>query len=434
MSNILGAIKVEYLEIEPISGGKGKDLTENTVSINYYEDILEPAVSMTIDIMSSYNIVSELPIRGGEKVTCEFSLPSGKFIMDGENAMYVYKVGNVNTERQSEIFTLYLTTRENFSNETARCFKKYKDSQSISEHVKNILKDNLHTTKFDEKNIETTRNSYSFYGSARKPFNVIQWLAPKSVPVSVSKSGDSGEDGTKFGEAKGTGGYLFYQNRNGFNFKSVESLVSNTSVGSDTGYKAKYITKGFGAIEAGSSENVFQIIHYSLDKNIDVRKSLRVGMYSNMTVSINMASHEVSYYKYDLPKELGATLGGDGMDTPSEMFGSYPSRQIMRTTDHGVTNLKNPSSRDASDMAKSFSRYNLLFTQSLNILVPCNIKLMAGDIVHCELPSLEAGKGKDIDTKRSGNYLIKEVCHHFSKNQNTTSLKLIRDSYGVYGT
>ncbi len=59
---------------------------------------------------------------------------------------------------------------------------------------------------------------------------------------------------------------------------------------------------------------------------------------------------------------------------------------------------------------------------------------MAGDIIHCELPSLEAGKGKDIDTKRSGNYLIKEVCHHFSKNQNTSSLKLIRDSYGVYGT
>ena len=122
------------------------------------------------------------------------------------------------------------------------------------------------------------------------------------------------------------------------------------------------------------------------------------------------------------------------MDTPAELFTEAPSRQLFRTSDHGVTSLLDPSSRDEGDMARSFSRYNLLFTQSLNILVPCNIKLMVGDVIFCELPSLEAGKGSDIDTKRSGNYLIKELCHHFSLNQNTTSLKLIRDSYGVYGT
>ena len=157
-------------------------------------------------------------------------------------------------------------------------------------------------------------------------------------------------------------------------------------------------------------------------------------MYSNQSIFYNTQTHLVSYYKYDLEKQVRGTLGGDGMDTPAELFAGAPSRQLFRTSDHGTTSLLDPSSRDEGDMARSFSRYNLLFTQSLNILVPCNIKLMVGDVIFCELPSLEAGKGSDIDTKRSGNYLIKELCHHFSLNQNTTSLKLIRDSYGVYGT
>ena len=58
---------------------------------------------------------------------------------------------------------------------------------------------------------------------------------------------------------------------------------------------------------------------------------------------------------------------------------------------------------------------------------------MVGDIIFCELPSLEAGKGTEIDTKRSGNYLIKELCHHFDSEKSETSMKLFRDTFGLYG-
>ena len=81
--------------------------------------------------------------------------------------------------------------------------------------------------------------------------------------------------------------------------------------------------------------------------------------------------------------------------------------------------------------SKSFARYNLLFTQGLNILIPCNTKLKAGDIIRCLFPELQGGSTKQTDKSRSGLYLIKELRHHFSANQNTTSLKLVRDSYGL---
>jgi len=75
----------------------------------------------------------------------------------------------------------------------------------------------------------------------------------------------------------------------------------------------------------------------------------------------------------------------------------------------------------------------LLFTQALNILIPCNINLKVGDIIYCEFPEMNSGKTREIDSETSGNYVIRELRHHFSAQQNTTSLKLMRDSYGVYG-
>ena len=177
--------------------------------------------------------------------------------MDDENSMYVYKVGELNTERQSESFNLYLSSKEHFINEIARCRRKF-ENVDISTHVENILKKDLFTEK--ECNIEQTANTYAFYGNTRKPFYLLQWLTPKAVPKTSNKSGTSGEDGTKDGESNGTSGYFFYENKDGFNFRSVEKLVSNAQVNSDESKaKFKYISKGFGAINSDSELSLIHI-------------------------------------------------------------------------------------------------------------------------------------------------------------------------------
>ena len=90
---------------------------------------------------------------------------------------------------------------------------------------------------------------------------------------------------------------------------------------------------------------------------------------------------------------------------------------------------KKESGRDTADMAKSFSRYNLLFTQALNILVPCNLNLKVGNVIKCEFPRVQEGQSREIDLSLSGCYIIKEVRHHIEVGEVTTSLKLIRESY-----
>ena len=111
------------------------------------------------------------------------------------------------------------------------------------------------------------------------------------------------------------------------------------------------------------------------------------------------------------------------------------SRVLVRTADVGILDVegeKEDAGRDVADMAKSFSRYNLLFTQSLNIMVPMNVNLKSGDVIKVVLQNATSQKDTpESDEKKSGNYLIKELRHHFEANKMVTSLKLVRDSYGI---
>jgi hypothetical protein len=259
-------------------------------------------------------------------------------------------------------------------------------------------------------------------------------LGPKSISA-YSKSGNSGK------EAKGTSGFLFYENIDGFNFRSIDSLVSNTQIQNSSSDKEnifKYTFDGIGAIQANDLSNNFKILNYNYEKNIDLMKSLRVGMYVNKTYFYDMYNQELKIYKYSLKEELknATKLGANESIAASEQFGNSITRIMTRASDHGILDSKGTfaeSGRDNADMSKSFSRYNLLFTQALNINIPCNVKLKAGDIIYAQFPQMESAQTGEVDKEQSGNYLIKELRHHFSPNEMLTSLRLVRDSYGLYG-
>ena len=417
--------------------GEGFDI-KKILEFDYYEDVLKQAVTAKMKISSSFSYVNQLPIRGGEKVELNILTSFGETVFEGDTALYVYKVSDHKTSRMVEECVLHLTTLESFSNQSTRCQKKYNFS-GIGEHVEDILKNTLQTKK--DFKIEPTANSYTFIGNSKKPFYTLTWLGSKAISQVAEKSGVSGEG--KYAENKGTAGFLFYENYDGYHFRSIDSLVANTQVQdgkSDLEPKFEYSFKGK-VIEAANIKNNITIIDYSLRKNIDLRGALRVGMYCNQFYYYNTQSNEVSLYNYKLKEEIknATKLGNEESITVNSEFADVPTRSMFRTSDHGTLNPSGALTESQSDsggdaiLAKSVSRINLLFTQALNILVPLNVRLKVGDLIYCEFPKIEGGQSTEVDDQMSGNYVIREVHHHFVANQNTSSLLLMRDSYGLYG-
>ena len=431
MSIAVSQLIFKQVVLESTDGETRVDVTNSIIYIDYFEDILSPCITMEINLFSSASIFNILPIRGGERVAITIETASGEFDLDGENSMYVYKASGINQTTNNEYFKLSLVSREGLTNETARCQKKY--NGNIKTTVESILKDVLQTEKYKPENIEGTANSYSFIGNQKKPFHILTWLCPKALPQYAG--GSSG--GNEGGLAKGTAGFLFFENKDGFNFKSIDNLVSNTKL-AESSSDAKDIPYYFftEVNETTKVINEFKILNYNFEKNIDLMKSLRVGMYANKTYFYDLYTNTLDQYTYYLKEEIQNKLGTNDTIPVPPGFEKSISRVMFRTSDRGVLDnegVANDSGRDVADMAKSFSRYNVLFTQALNMNVPCNINLKAGDVIYVEVPSIDTATKKEPDKDQSGYYLIKEVRHHFDAQQVVTSLRLIRDSYGLYG-
>jgi hypothetical protein len=439
MSLAARSLKINLFTIQTLDGSTSIDLAGSSSIgiVDYFESILSPCITLKAIIAHSTSLTNTLPIRGGEKVLINISTAFGDLSFEDERALYVYNVFGINTDSTGESFGLNLVSREMITNETSRCMSRY--NGKIDDSVKRILKEVLKTEKFKPENILSTANTYSFIGNMKNAFSVIYWLCNKALPTQNSVKT---KEVNKAGMTRGVSGYLFYENIEGFNFKSVESLVSRTNAGtSDLKNIPKYVYTQ--AIESNVTENEFKIINYSIDKNSDLIKALRTGVYSNITYFYNIYTNKLSIYQYKLKDEIqkASKLGTNSSIAVSEELGNSISRIFVRTSDVGVmdnnftgSTFDEGQQRDIADIAKSTSRYNILFMQSLNMMVPCNVKLKVGDVIYVEFPKLEQKNVKEIDEEQSGLYLIAELRHHISPGNMVTSLKLIRDSYGVYGS
>ena len=102
MAQTLQGLRYRYFQLQSVKSGKKVDLSRATTSIEYFEDILVPSISMKLEVVSTINIVSEIMITGGEMVAIEAETGSGTFqfgeldgngdIVAGKNELYVYKV------------------------------------------------------------------------------------------------------------------------------------------------------------------------------------------------------------------------------------------------------------------------------------------------------------------------------------------------------
>jgi len=419
------------------------DIRDGTLAIQYFEDIFSPTITAKVKVVNTGNsmtsfknddgekqsIYNGLPLRGGERLSMRIagnvpSRPSMDFSSRPERYLYVSSINDIISESNNESFNLNLVSRESITNETYRVLRKYNTCSPIIASVEAILKDVLKTTRIGT--IEKTKNKYGFIGNMRKPFTVLVWLASKSVP---DVSGDA------------TAGFVFYQTQDGFQFRSIDKLISQPK-------KATYIysptTVTYDENE-NKVNNDFKILSYITEKNQNLIEKLRLGTYASHRMFFNPLDFSFSNYQegvFSLDKYSNKTenLGSRDLRLPKVQEGSdlslgnVPSRIITAVLDIGT--MERDASTDANadptlHQSQSLFRYNSLFTQTMNVMIPVNTDLRAGDIIECLFPKVTISDKKEYDSETSGLYMIKELCHQFDTTSSYTSLKLIRDTFGI---
>ena len=81
-------------------------------------------------------------------------------------------------------------------------------------------------------------------------------------------------------------------------------------------------------------------------------------------------------------------------------------------------------------------RYNILFSKIIDIVVPCNLALRAGQVIQCGFPKNTDRPEEGIsDETVSGDYLILNLSHKFTadgQTGSTTHMTIVRDTDGIY--
>tara|TARA_A100001515_G_scaffold136956_1_gene129159 strand:+ start:3226 stop:4584 length:1359 start_codon:yes stop_codon:yes gene_type:complete len=398
------------------------DITLGAPEIDYYESIESPTISMSLRFLDVDQVMGRKGITGGELI--EVTVKDGdedEFKITKDHKMMLNSVVDMNTQTSFQEATLEFVSQETIINETSRLNKKF--TGNISQIVEDILtKDKkgiltkkkvfgpkTETTNYDLTIEEDrTTNSYSFVGNLKRPFDTIQWLCPKSQASNKSF------------------GFLFFENLDGYHFRSIESLLDQKSLPPYT-----YTDNPF------DSQNKAIILQNKVESTNDIGLNCRLGMYANKTIYIDIENQEASVDDFSI-EELKLRK------PPRLMEGleKHPTRLMLRVDDVGVAQVGAaksetvPKSELAKYQNKSYIRNNLLFSQCLRISIPLNTTLRVGLILEIKLP-VKKGDGKtetgtygtDKTNDPSGRYLIAELRHLIGREKAETQLKLIRDVF-----
>ena len=427
MAKALEPANYEILSISKDGGGE-ISLEGKTTSFDYYESILSPNITATMTFVDTGgsvgypqeydrqervgSIYNALPITGGEKVKFKIKHPLGTLdFSTDEKALLVNSALNPDQESQRETVILSLFSQIAKTNQESKVYEK--GFGKISDTVGELIKRHL---KVDNVTINATANNYSFIGNSLNVFDVILWLASKSVP------------------GEGNPGYFFYETQDGINFRGIDDLISQ---GTSSEYNKTAVLRS----NLDNDDNDYKMISSKISKNQNLINSLKAGVYKlrgifwdpftfKYTESVNSFGKNM-----DLVKSLGKSAEAPEVEEFTRTHYDILDVGTLTPSGKGADSTEDSVQNDPRDwQLGSTMRYNVLFSQVLNIQVPCNPNLKAGDTIKCNFEIITQGEKEQgsSDPVQSGSYLIADLCHHFDPSRSITSMTLVRDSYGLY--
>ena len=449
----------------PHGAAKGQDMKSLIVDFEYVESITEPFLTAAATVVDSAGVINDLPIRGGEKVLIEVVTNASDTPFKYE--LLIWKVANRFAQQTKQTYTLGLVSAEALQNEITRV------NVLMEGNPEGIIKKVLQSSEY----IGTQKEFFSepslfdvrMIPPKLRPFDLAAKLAVKCVsPKAKFESTNSTNTNKTAQELKGSGGFLFWETRRGYNFFAVDSMCADdkSPLKSDR-LKVKAwgaepdepYTERLGNMDDGADDR-FTIKKSLFGSEIDMMDSLRRGKYSSLIVFFNHSTGQYEEYQYKLTQSYDnmAHLGGQDKATlipvKDQELSDYPARVMSVFLDHeSWSNSVEPASPEPGDKSKkptqfadwqkyvtaqSLTRYRLLQSQQCSIVIPGNAEICAGDRINVRLISKlpdERRLTQIYDPESSGQYLIESVTHSYdtsigSNGRFLTTLRLVRDSYG----
>jgi hypothetical protein len=398
------------------------DLKNTMQEISYNEDIFNNVLSGYVMIVEASGFIETLAINGTEFLRLTFS----KF-GDGSNQIdklfRVYKLGKRKLEgtMYKESYVLYFCSEELLLSEQYKISKRYKD-YLISDIVSDVLTNYLKVPSNKNGTIETTYGKYNFIIPTLKPFDAINFVTNYARPNPQNPGADM----------------LFYEDKNGFQYRSLQSLMKQTSY-----YTYTYKPKNIDSRDLNS--DVHNVLTYEFLDTFDTLNGITSGTFANQLISINPLTRtkKVTNFSYDAYQKSAKNLNpysiiDDSINRNGDSLSQTPQamlKLIFSNFDSGSNSYVAgvPGAAGNDIYAETFipnrtAQLGLANYTRLRISVPGDCNLTVGRVLTFNLTSRNTKNNGALDKYYSGNYFITGVRHIIDLTRFRTILEITKES------
>lgn len=391
------------------SSGQTIDLRNIFVEMQIFQDIYSSVMNGNILIQDGNDTFSAFFLCGNEYIKISIDKPGLNRPL--ERMFRVYKTTDRKPSTDSgQMYILHFCSDEMISSETLSISKAYK-STKIKQLVADILLNELGVDPQRIANLEDTSGSFDFIIPGYRPFEAIQWVTSR------------GYDQKKFC-------YFFFENKNGFNLTSLQTLIKQKPY-----KKLKYELKN--ADGADPAQNKDSIDSFSIINDFDMITSISNGSFSSRLLSIDIFTQKFEYIDYSI---LTAESQGNLLNKykPINSFKNSKNETLFNApyaffrTYLSINDTASEKSNDIKFWMQPRAMHMTLLNHfKIQIVIPGDIELKAGDIIDYEFPLFESAEsgGKKMDKRRTGKYLVASVNHKFGGDTFESIVELVSDSF-----
>lgn len=403
-----GDFEIKALELIS-STGAIYNLYTSFSELSIFEDIYSSSLSGHIMVTDSNDMSSTMDIHGSEFLHIILDKPSlGEPI---DEFFRIYKVSNkIVKNRNSTAFVMHFVTEDQFvanQYKISRAFSGPADA-SVMSILRNDLKVNPKKIKFS--NFEPAYGETNVVIPYMKPFQAIQYLCSRAT----NKSGSF---------------YFFYENRDGYNFKSLESIVNGQL------YKTYSLTPKL--LDAPRPEvSATSINEIIINQNYDSLTTLTTGGFAGRMRNLNVVRRQYTENDLNITNRQNYPALGKGfpVNNLTNRKGDSLLTSFQAFEKYFVSTTANLDLDDFPNNSEQFifrsMEHSLLHNFRATVTIPGDPFIKVGDVIVVNLPKFAQSITGDqkLDEFYSGKMLVMGVRHTVTPAAHTTYLEVVKDS------
>ena len=410
-----GDVLLEEATLISMVSGRSMDVTNQIIGVHIFEDLFSPFISGNLILKESIDILNNLPLMGQEYLQLKIRTPTMEDKDAIQGLFYVYNITDrAFVAERNVVYKLNFISYFALTDSNTKLSKPFEGK--VSDIAKTILTNWVGEASIGQ--IETTRNATKYVSNYWPPVKNLNYITNQAINTNSSPS------------------YLFYQDRLGFNFKSLSSLYA-----ADTPYPAfNFNMKGREISPSGDASRNIQrdysrMTSIDFPRGFDTLSKLGRGTYASTLHTHDLVTKQYKEKKFNYQDDFDKKghLNKFPITAKSTGFIFGPASAILVDEIHfGVYNGYGDIS-NSDIMQERLSILNMADAMKVTVVVPGRTDYTVGQKVWLEIVEPEPLDDKDTveaeqDKLFSGYYLIGAINHNINREKHECTMELIKDS------